>query len=51
MKVFILTDSENVCYEYNNVPNKLAKAIKTIMDECADEETDIISSVSTKQHD
>jgi hypothetical protein len=50
MKIFILTDSENVCYEYHNVPNKVAKAIQTIMDQCADNEADIVSSVSTKQH-
>ena len=39
-----ISDEKSI-YEFNNVPQKVAKAIITILKECANDETGIIDSV------
>lgn len=40
----IIIKDENAYAEYYEVPKKVAKAIKTILDECANVETEIVSA-------
>lgn len=35
-----------ICHEYHEVPDKVAKAIITLLDECENDEPEIISSKS-----
>ena len=35
------------CYEFDNIPEKLAKAIITLLNECANDETEIVASIQT----
>lgn len=35
------------CYEFDNIPEQLAKAIITLLNECANDETEIVASIQT----
>ena len=46
----IITISDKaIKHEYYNVPNKVAKAIITLLDECGNVETEIVTAESEEQ--
>lgn len=47
MKILIVKEllpEKKIVHEYHNVPKKLANAVITLLDECANTETDICSA-------
>ena len=46
MKICIINEKKNEIETYINVPDKVTKALKTILDECANRESKILQYTS-----